>query len=209
MTKEELVQQLRRQGKGSNQNSSRYRGVTKHQKGKWEARIGQVVGRKYKYLGLYLTEKEAAIAYDRAAVAARGMSAQTNFEITNYVELLSMPLLDSLFRLHFVLFRLYIEIVTECAAVAMSFWCVLHPGMAQSSCRQAAMIPIGNRSQLPACKSCKALDGIGPRRLLAAFCIILCFDDCYVVEYFQQPGITATDACRRRGPEDTARPAGS
>lgn len=89
VTKEELVQQLRRQGKGSNQNSSRYRGVTKHQKGKWEARIGQVVGRKYKYLGLYLTEKEAAIAYDRAAVAARGMSAQTNFEITNYVELLS------------------------------------------------------------------------------------------------------------------------
>jgi AP2-like factor, euAP2 lineage len=42
VTKEELVQQLRRQGKGSNQNSSKYRGVTKHQKGKWEARIGQV-----------------------------------------------------------------------------------------------------------------------------------------------------------------------
>lgn len=97
VTKEELVQQLRRQGKGSNQNSSRYRGVTKHQKGKWEARIGQVVGRKYKYLGLYLTEKEAAVAYDRAAVAARGMSAQTNFEINNYVELLSaVPLFCAL-----------------------------------------------------------------------------------------------------------------
>lgn len=42
MTKEELVQSLRRQSKGYHQNSSQYRGVTKHQKGKWEARIGQV-----------------------------------------------------------------------------------------------------------------------------------------------------------------------
>ena len=91
-TKEELVQKLRRQGKGFHQNSSVYRGVTKHQKGKWEARIGQVVGRKYKYLGLFLTEPEAAAAYDRAAVQAKGMAAVTNFEITNYLDLLSAPL---------------------------------------------------------------------------------------------------------------------
>jgi hypothetical protein len=42
MSKEELVQSLRRQSKGYHQNSSKFRGVTKHQKGKWEARIGQV-----------------------------------------------------------------------------------------------------------------------------------------------------------------------
>lgn len=83
------MQKLRRQGKGFHQNSSVYRGVTKHQKGKWEARIGQVVGRKYKYLGLFLTEPEAAAAYDRAAVQAKGMAAVTNFEITNYLDLLS------------------------------------------------------------------------------------------------------------------------
>jgi AP2-like factor, euAP2 lineage len=91
-TKEELVQKLRRQGKGFHQNSSVFRGVTKHQKGKWEARIGQVVGRKYKYLGLFLTEPEAAEAYDRAAVQAKGMHAVTNFEITNYLDLLSVLL---------------------------------------------------------------------------------------------------------------------
>lgn len=41
MSKEDLVQSLRRQHKGYHQTSSRFRGVTKHQKGKWEARIGQ------------------------------------------------------------------------------------------------------------------------------------------------------------------------
>ena len=41
-TKDELVQKLRKQGKGCHQNSSKFRGVTRHQKGKWEARIGQV-----------------------------------------------------------------------------------------------------------------------------------------------------------------------
>ena len=33
---------------GNHQNSSQFRGVTLHQKGKWEARIGTLVGRKYK-----------------------------------------------------------------------------------------------------------------------------------------------------------------
>ena len=48
MTKEEVVMNLRRQSKGFRKTSSQYRGVTLHQKGKWEARIGQLVGRKYK-----------------------------------------------------------------------------------------------------------------------------------------------------------------
>lgn len=48
LTKDEVVQNLRRQSKGNHQNSSLYRGVTLHQKGKWEARIGTLVGRKYK-----------------------------------------------------------------------------------------------------------------------------------------------------------------
>ena len=49
VTKEEVVQTLRRQSKGFQKTSSQYRGVTRHQKGKWEARIGQMVGKKYKW----------------------------------------------------------------------------------------------------------------------------------------------------------------
>jgi hypothetical protein len=89
MSKEELVQSLRQQSKGYHQNSSQYRGVTKHQKGKWEARIGQVSGKKYKYLGLFTSEMDAAVAYDRAAVQAKGIDALTNFDLTHYMDLLS------------------------------------------------------------------------------------------------------------------------
>ena len=48
VTAEEVVQTLRRQSKGFQKTSSVFRGVTKHQKGKWEGRIGQMVGKKYK-----------------------------------------------------------------------------------------------------------------------------------------------------------------
>lgn len=88
MTKEDVVQSLRRQSKGYQKNSSQYRGVTKHQKGKWEARIGQVAGKKYKYLGLFTSELDAAVAYDRAAVQAKRLHAQTNFDLAHYMDLL-------------------------------------------------------------------------------------------------------------------------
>ena len=42
ITREELVASLRSQSKGFAKTSSQFRGVTRHQKGKWEARIGQV-----------------------------------------------------------------------------------------------------------------------------------------------------------------------
>jgi AP2-like factor (euAP2 lineage) len=48
LTKEELIMSLRKQSRGNSKSSSQYRGVTRHQKGKWEARIGQMAGRKYK-----------------------------------------------------------------------------------------------------------------------------------------------------------------
>lgn len=45
-SKEEFVQVLRRQGAGFVRGSSRFRGVTQHKCGKWEARIGQLMGKK-------------------------------------------------------------------------------------------------------------------------------------------------------------------
>ena len=88
VTKDELILSLRRQSRGDAKGSSRFRGVTKHQKGKWEARIGQSIGKKYRYLGLFKEEEDAARAYDTEAVKQRGLEAITNFPLRNYVGLL-------------------------------------------------------------------------------------------------------------------------
>lgn len=89
ITKDDLVLSLRRQSKGFCKGSSKFRGVTRHAKGKFEARIGQLVGKKYKYLGLYDSEAEAAMAYDVEAVRQKGLEAVTNFDIAEYSEILA------------------------------------------------------------------------------------------------------------------------
>ncbi|XP_040379816.1 APETALA2-like protein 1 isoform X2 [Oryza brachyantha] len=72
LSKEEFVHVLRRQSTGFSRGSSKYRGVTLHKCGRWEARMGQFLGKKYIYLGLFDSEVEAA----REAV--------TNFEPSTY-----------------------------------------------------------------------------------------------------------------------------
>ena len=82
---EELVMAVRRQSQGFARGSSKYRGVTRHPNGRWEARIG-MPGSRHIYLGLYNDEADAAKSYDRALVKLRGSQAATNFALSNYTE---------------------------------------------------------------------------------------------------------------------------
>ncbi|RID70377.1 hypothetical protein BRARA_C02403 [Brassica rapa] len=69
LSKEEFVHILRRQSTGFSRGSSKYRGVTLHKCGKWEAGRGQILAKK---------------AYNKAAISSNGREAVANFEHSTY-----------------------------------------------------------------------------------------------------------------------------
>lgn len=82
---EEIIAHIRRHSGGFSRGHSKYRGVTQHPNGRWEARIG--VGTKsHIYLGLYKCQQSAAKHYDEALVRLKGLSAATNFPLRGYSE---------------------------------------------------------------------------------------------------------------------------
>ncbi|KAL4654457.1 hypothetical protein ACB092_01G379800 [Castanea dentata] len=87
LSREEYIGSLRRKSSGFSRGVSKYRGVARHHhNGRWEARIGRVLGNKYLYLGTYATQEEAATAYDMAAIEYRGLNAVTNFDLSRYIK---------------------------------------------------------------------------------------------------------------------------
>ena len=85
MTKEELITSLRRDSAGFARGTCTFRGVSwRKQTGRWEARIGRLLGRKYTYLGTFKSGEAAARAYDHAAIVSRGREAITNYHLNEY-----------------------------------------------------------------------------------------------------------------------------
>ncbi|XRB14176.1 transcription factor [Pseudoscourfieldia marina] len=90
LSQAEFALALRRTSGCFAQGASELRGVWyKSSTSHYQANIGGFAGKKNAYLGTFLEKKEAARAYDRAAVVKSGKDAVTNFPLHQYSDLLT------------------------------------------------------------------------------------------------------------------------
>lgn len=82
LTKEEFVHILRRQSTGFARGSSKYRGVTLHKCGRWEARMGQLLGKKYTFFHFFTF----IFSIFSSMLGARIQLATRNLEKVNLLE---------------------------------------------------------------------------------------------------------------------------
>lgn len=85
VSREEYLASLRRKGSGFSRGSSKFKGVTRHPSmGRWEARLGQVLGNKYLHWGnpgSNMSQEEAA-AYDFQALEYRSLNSGSNLDLS-------------------------------------------------------------------------------------------------------------------------------
>lgn len=88
VSREEYLASLRRKGSGFSRGSSKFKGVTRHPSmGRWEARLGQVLGNKYLHWGnpgSNMSQEEAA-AYDFQALEYRSLNSGSNLDLSRYI----------------------------------------------------------------------------------------------------------------------------
>ncbi|KAL4578092.1 hypothetical protein LXL04_014208 [Taraxacum kok-saghyz] len=104
LSKDEYLASLRRRSSGFSRGVSKYRGVARHHhNGRWEARIGRVLGNKYLYLGTYtrssfLDESSAVMVANccsilvKASDAAEDNFAEESLLVFDFFFALSLPM---------------------------------------------------------------------------------------------------------------------
>lgn len=76
VSREEYLASLRRKGSGFSRSAAKFKGMTRHPSlGRWEARLGQVLGNKY----LYLPQDD--VSFDMQGFEYRGLNSATKVDL--------------------------------------------------------------------------------------------------------------------------------